>query len=185
MKESLYFIAILPEEGLLRDNLYQLKVEISETYQTYQALKSPPHITLQSPFKREHSFEKQMIEALRTFAASQTSFNVLLKNYDVFPPKVLYIRIQDHLPFINIHSSLNSLLKNQLGFLNMELMSEIHPHLTLAYRDLDQNNFSKAWKRFKAYKFEAQFTADRICLLKHNGHHWDIYQEFQFGKMNG
>lgn len=180
MKETLYFIAILPEEGNLRESLKKLKQEISEEYNTRHALKSPPHITLQRPFKRAESFEKEMNTALKAFAASQTSFKVLLQGYGAFPPKVLYIKIDDHRPFEAIHKDLNSVLKHQLNFTDKELNPKIHPHLTLAHRDLDEKHFNRAWKKFKTLKFEATFTAKCLFLLKHNGKNWDIFQEFPF-----
>ena len=181
MKDYLYFIAVVPEEENLRVALHQLKLEISTTYSTYHALKSPPHITLQRPFKRDESFEKEILTALKKFAASQTPFNVLLKGYGAFPPKVLYLKIDDHTPFESIHQELNLVLKHQLRFSDKELNTKIHPHLTLAHRDLDEKNFSRAWKKFKSFKFEAAFTAQNVYLLKHNGENWNIHKKFPLG----
>ena len=181
MKESLYFIAILPD-GNLREALCELKLEISKEYNTFHGLKSPPHITLQRPFKRDQDFESEMISALKLFASSQNQFEVLLRGYGAFPPKVIYIKIDDHSQFEAIHKALNSLLRNQLGFSDKELNSKIHPHLTLAHRDLDETNFNRAWKKFKSFKFEATFTAHSICLLRHNGKNWDVSQEFPLNK---
>lgn len=182
MKGSLYFIAVLPEEVRLRDALSELKQKISKEYTTRHALKSPPHITLQRPFKRAESFEDKLLPALKTFAATQSAFKVVLKGYGAFPPKVLYLKIEDHRPFEAIHFELNTVLSHQLSFSDKELNNRIHPHLTLAHRDLDEKNFSRAWKEYSNYPFEAQFKAEQLVLLKHNGQSWDIYRTFAFGK---
>lgn len=179
MTQSLYFLAILPDKPL-RNSVLSLKEEISKEYHAKHALKSPAHITLQMPFKRDSSFEKLLIPKLAEFASTQHSFDVQLKGYGAFAPKVLYINIADHSPFISIHKQLTSLLLNDLDFPQKELSQNIHPHMTLAHRDLSSNEFGRAWREFKPLKFEAQFEAQGLCLLKHNSKSWDIYKEFPF-----
>ena len=40
--------------------------------------------------------------------------------------------------------------------------------------------FTQAWEEFKDKKFEADFLADRITLLKHVERRWVMEKEFTF-----
>ena len=53
-----------------------------------------------------------------------------------------------------------------------------HPHLTMAFRDLAPQMFSKAWDVYKDEPFESSFDVNKIWLLKHNGKSWDEHQSF-------
>lgn len=180
MQESLYFIAIVPSDEMLLSSITALKNEVSKEFNTHQALKSPPHITLQRPFRKKSSIEKILLPALNSFANSQNTFEVTLKGYGAFAPKVIYLNIKDHLPFTKLHAQLVTNLKTLNIIDDKELSGNIHPHLTLAHRDLTSENFNRAWNKFRHFKFEAMFKAKQLTLLKHNGKSWEIYKQFEF-----
>ena len=179
MDTNLYLIALIPPEKL-RDRVRKLKMEMNDTYNASHALKAPAHITLQMPFRREPGFENRLTDELRKFSHSRHPFTVNLERFDAFPPRVIFIRIADHSPIEELHASLKSLLRDQLQFPDKELMEEIHPHMTIATRDLSKKMFHKAWPEFKDREFEATFTADHLHLLKHTGKHWGFFREFPF-----
>src|SRR6056297_1318607 len=180
MPKKLYLIALVPHEEL-REQVKELKLEMKERYHASHALKAPAHITLQMPFRRDESEENRLVSGLEDFAASRTSFDVVLNGFDAFPPRVLFIKIDNHEPIEHLHSDFQTFLKDELSFSDKEIMDRFHPHLTIATRDLSKKMFHKAWPEFKKRKFRATFTADRLHLLKHNGKNWDLYQEFGFG----
>lgn len=175
--KNLYFIALVPGEQL-RDRVKQLKYEMRDRYGAKHALKAPAHITLQMPFRKEEGFEKQLIKELKNFAETQNPFNIELSGFDCFEPRVIFIKIADHEPIQSLYSNLRNHLIEKLDFEPAKLKSEIHPHMTIATRDLKENSFYEAWEEFKSRPFEAQFQANSITLLKHNGKHWEIYKEF-------
>jgi len=77
-------------------------------------------------------------------------------------------------------------LEHRLGFSRKEMMEEIHPHMTIATRDLSKKMFHKAWPEFKDREFKASFTADSLHLLKHSGKQWEFFREFSFeGEVKG
>jgi 2'-5' RNA ligase len=146
------------------------------------ALKSPPHITLQMPFRRTVDQEAAIVETLGVFAAKEYSFIIDLQGFDCFSPRVIFIRVKDHQPIAELHARLNQLLTNQLDFKQKELTARIHPHMTIATRDLPPEAFNKAWPALEGRSFEGSFRANAITLLKHNGKHWDVFKEFGFRK---
>lgn len=179
MSKELYLIALVPHEDL-RKEVRKLKLEMKERFNASHALKAPAHITLQMPFRRDEAFEKMLISELEYFASGQHAFNITLNGFDAFPPRVIFIKIENHRPAEDLHSELQNILKESLGFTEKVLMSRFHPHLTIATRDLSKKMFHKAWPEFKEREFKASFTADRLHLLKHNGKHWELFREFSF-----
>jgi 2'-5' RNA ligase len=177
---DLYFIAIMPYPEL-RKEIMRIKERIRDEYGARHALKSPAHITLQMPFKRSAVYEPEMLHALQNFASGEKSFNVDLDGFGAFVPRVIYLKITEPKPVIEMHSRLKGTLLAELLFSPEEIMREVQPHITVATRDLTWEVFSNAWTEVKDEEFKASFEVHSIFLLKHNGRHWDILEEFIFG----
>ncbi len=179
MDTNLYLIALIPPKEL-REHVQELKLVMSESFNASHALKAPAHITLQMPFRREPEFESRLTDELREFSKTRNPFTIHIDGFDAFPPRVIFLKITDHSPVAELHASLKSILKKQLLYSEKEIMKEIHPHMTIATRDLTKKMFHKAWPEFRERVFESSFRADRIHLLKHNGMHWEFFKEFPF-----
>ncbi|MDA3817965.1 MAG: 2'-5' RNA ligase family protein [Prolixibacteraceae bacterium] len=91
-------------------NIKLIKEEVCEKYNSCHALKSPPHITLQKPFKRTDEEEQTIIKTLQKAADNQKSFEVILNRHGAFPPKVIYINAQPIAPIEQLHSKLKKTL---------------------------------------------------------------------------
>ena len=176
---SLYFIAIIPHLEL-KDQIQSLKEEMKERFHAKHALKSPAHITLQIPFKRNKEDEPLIIERLQNFASNHNLFNIELNGFECFFPRVIFVKVKDHKPIIDLHTNLKKVLVDELSFKENEISNKIHPHMTIATRDLTDKAFLKAWPEFEQRKFKASFTVKNLFLLKHNGKYWDIFKEFLF-----
>lgn len=175
----LCFLALIPPEPL-KEDIRSLKEEIHLRYGAKRALRLPAHITLQPPFKVEHSRLPALHEAIREFTRTQDPFEIELQGFGAFPPRVIFIEV-------NHPSALKSLQKQLLEILQKDLLlkedppREFHPHITLATRDLSRNNFKPAWEEFRNREFARVFKAEGIFLFQHNGKTWDISTEFRFG----
>ena len=180
-KKELYFIALIPHNEL-RDSIREIKERIRLTYGAGHALKSPAHITLQMPFKRSPDDELKMIAVLKQFAVEEICFSVELDGYGAFAPRVIYIRITDPEPVRSLHQRLKEVLLKEMGFNMEEIMNVVHPHITVATRDLTRMAFNEAWPDFRDEGFTGHFDVQSIVLLKHNGRNWDILEEFPLGK---
>jgi 2'-5' RNA ligase len=180
MSKKLYLIALVPHAEL-REKIKQLKLEMKERFNASHALKAPAHITLQMPFRRPEDEEEAIIAGLTRFCSTRHPFDVHLDGFDAFPPRVLFVKVKNHKPVLDIHAAFHAFLRSELTFSDKEIMDRFHPHMTIATRDLSKKMFHKAWPEFQDRVFEALFTADSLHLLKHNGKHWEMYREFGFG----
>jgi 2'-5' RNA ligase len=179
-----YYIALVPEPPL-RETVDAMKKEIKHRFGAGHALKSPAHITLQMPFHRLESDEQGMFRCLQEFASREVRFNVSLEGFDCFPPRVLFVKVVDHLPLQEIQSRLHKTLISRLGFPERKIPQQFHPHMTLATRDLSESDFKIAWEDFRSRNFRASFCVKSLFLLKHNGKSWDLYREFPFRSSPG
>ena len=178
--DNLYFIALIPDDKL-RAEVKSLKEELETNFGASHALKSPAHITLQMPFRRPEHDEQYIIKSLEEFCKEQTSFDIYLEDYDCFEPRVIFIRVKYHQPIIDLHKSLNDVLVSKLNFNSKVLTDKLHPHMTIATRDVTEEAFEQAWPKYKSKTFNAFFRTNSLFLLKHNGKHWDIFKEISFG----
>ena len=176
---NLYFIALIPHIAL-RAQVKAFKEELKERFNATKALRSPAHITLQMPFKISTQDEPYLMDTLQEFATVQKKFLVKLSGFDCFSPKVIFVKVMDHEPIISVHTQLRQVLSDKMEFKENMLTHNLHPHMTIATRDLSVEAFGSAWGEFKKREFEASFLTKSLFLLKHNGKFWEIYREFLF-----
>ncbi len=172
-----FFIALLPPKAV-QTVAWQLKQEMAEVYQSYAALRSPPHITLQPPFLWPWEQLSQLHQGLAEFALASPPIPITLENFDVFKPKVIFIQVHPQSELLNLQQALAQTLHQQFD-LPLE-KRPFHPHLTIGFRDLDRANFHKAWASFQTRSLYFAFTVPQLTLLIHDGQHWQIQQEFPF-----
>ncbi len=173
---DLYFIAIVPPLGL-KEKIRAYKEEIREKYHSRHALKLPAHVTLQAPFRMSEKKEPDLFALLEEVGEEYHPFPVELSGFGSFPPRVIFIEIKDHNPLKELHRRLEKKIDEKIGLGEREKMGKFHPHITMATRDLDKQNFRKAWADFKIRTFSDSFTARNFTLLKHNGKNWEVYRE--------
>jgi 2'-5' RNA ligase len=178
--QILYFIALVPHNGL-RNEIRTIKEKMLTVYGAGHALKSPAHITLQRPFRKDPGDEPELVRTLAEFVPREKPFMVDLDGFGAFAPKVIYIRVKDHTAISALHTRLKEVLARSSLFDQSEIMNDVQPHITLATRDLTRDAFSAAWHEMKEAEFRSSFVARSLFLLKHNGRHWEIMQEFFFG----
>ncbi|MDM9631264.1 2'-5' RNA ligase family protein [Robiginitalea aurantiaca] len=174
-----YFIGLVPNSGIM-NSVHALKTEIRDRFGAAHALKSPAHITLQMPFHKLEAEEPRLITCLREFASREMPFHVTLDGFDCFPPRVLFVKIRDHLPLQELQARLKAHLISELGFPSPSKKRVFHPHMTIATRDLKEADFEQAWSEFNSRNFQDSFNVSSLFLLKHNGKFWDIYREFPY-----
>ncbi len=180
-KDPLYFITLIPPENI-RKEVELIKKEIKNNYGIKHALKLPAHITIQIPFRMHQSKEKKLFKKLREFSAHRHSWNTKLDGFGRFAKNVIFIKIQEHQPFVQIHKDLQEMM---LGFLDLkshEISAKIHPHITIAARDLKRSHFPGIWEDFKDKSYSASFSVQDIYLFKHNGENWDLLKVFSFAE---
>ena len=180
MKQRLYFIAILPPDDIAA-RVQSVKKEFAEKYGSKAAYKRPAHFTLIAPFKIPEQQEKVIIPQLIFFAEEQQPFTLSLSGFNHFREDVIFIDVGDSSAMKALHGNLSEHLQNEMGFADKTVRPQnLTPHMTVAYRDLSQENFQKAWPKFKNRPFDYAFEVNSITLLKHDYTQWQPFYEFAF-----
>ena len=178
-KDPLYFIAVLPPEVLQRE-ITAIKQQIAQRWGAQHALKSPPHLTLQPPFAWPDSKLGALKESLRKLAAAQTPFQVDLKHFGAFPPRVIYISPVANEALARLFQALIRQLEHDLGFSDPRNRRPLRPHMTIAHRDLREEDFPEIWAFFKERTFERRFEVKALALLNHIQGKWVVDTTFPF-----
>ena len=181
--EKLLFIALLPPEEI-QQYVNGIKQHFAEVYDSRAAQKSPPHITLQPPFKL-HLEQLPFLEAkLEQFAPNQFPITLTLSGFSAFKPRVIYINVLRTPQLLALHKELTTYLEKSLNIVDRSSQTRpFAPHLTVASRDLTKQNFRKAWVEFESQHVHFEFIVPKLTLLIHDRKRWQIGKEFPFGKV--
>ena len=180
--DALYFVAILPPKTL-SEEIQRIRYEFRDRFDSRHALKSPPHITLLSPFRSHSEAEKEIVKSLAEVTDSMYPFRIRLNNYASFPPRVIFIDVKRSNELGRIQEMLENKARIQSHVFNYNYdRRPFHPHLTIAFKDLSLENFQRSWDEFKNKVFEAEFMADRLTLLKHTGEIWQPVADIRLTK---
>lgn len=175
-----FFIALIPPENV-QEEATKIKEYFKENYNSKAALKSPPHVTLQSPFEWDIEDLPKLIQELNFFSESQELFSMTLNGFAAFKPRVIYIDVVKTPELLSIQKQLMSHLESSLNIVHQVSQNRpFAPHLTVAFRDLTKKNFYQAWPEFEDREIHFNFTMNKLTLLIHNGRKWEIYQDFYF-----
>lgn len=184
-----WFLALLPPQEM-QDYANGVKQYFADTYASKKAFSSPPHVTIQPPFVWELSDRSRLEATLREFAVGRSSFPVTLSGFGAFPPRVIFIDVQLSPALLQLHDDLLAYLETSLGMVDRREQSRpFRPHMTVAFRDLTQENFRRAWPEFETKSIELagqrqdpyHFQAEQLTLLQHDGRRWTVATEFPFG----
>ncbi|GAB4206534.1 MAG: 2'-5' RNA ligase family protein [Bacteroidia bacterium] len=175
-EQSLYFIALIPPKEIY-NHLHSLKEYIAQKYHCKQALKSPPHITLEPPFQyppKKESFLIQKINALNTLLPHKNIL-VEINDYDVFLPKVVFANVLQTAELKDTYNYVHQYVKTQLGIVKDLPPRPFHPHITIAFRDVKKQQTSLILQDLKNHHpLNIRFSVQYVSLLKHDGKQWQI-----------
>ena len=172
----LWYIAILPPPLITRE-VMKFQEYARDQFNSSWALRSPPHITLFPPFRFLEKDFSRLNASLERFANKQSPFTLTLENFSCFEPRVIYTVVVLDSTLAAFQLSLKVSLKNELG-LPYPGHHPFNPHMTVAFRDLDDEQFQRAWTYFSKQMFERQFQVTTISLLKHHKKGWRIFEEY-------
>jgi 2'-5' RNA ligase len=131
------------------------------------------------PFLWNEEKEKKLTSKIHDFARGRDPIKICLDNFSSFPPRVIFINVTESDALEKLQHDLHRFFKRELDIFNANYQDKpFHPHVTLAFRDLKKAQYHVAWEEFSKKEFKAEFMADKIALLKHNGKSWDVLKEF-------
>jgi 2'-5' RNA ligase len=170
----------------VQDYANQVKQVFAERYHSRAALKSPPHVTLQPPFKWQWDQVEELRRSLHQFASQRPPISMRLSGFGAFAPRVIYLHVERTPDLLELHRATLAHLEANLGI--ADAVGEARPfapHLTVGFRDLTKPNFKAAWAEFQHQTVEFTVLMSQITLLLHNGQRWEIYQEFPLAATPG
>lgn len=175
-KHIIYFIAIVPPEDISTE-ITGFKEDFANRFESSRALKVVPHITLKAPFKLSAPDHQQTMQWFEQISVTISFFTQELKDFGAFENKrrpVIFVN-----PLIN--PSLATLQKEVLTDFRRTFPKEhiskqefeFHPHITIAYRDLQLKYFKQAWHEYKTKKYSAAFEVKCFHLFQHDSRKWN------------
>jgi len=169
-----WFIALLPPPPL-QQQITAIKQEICDRYHSRAALRSPPHITLQPPFRWPQSQRHQLLEHLGAIAQEHAPVPVQLSGFGAFPPRVIFIHVVETPQLMASQPAISQALAERLDIVDVRSQRRrFTPHLTVGFRDLRPKAFRQAWPEFQHRSFQAEFVVPHLTLLRHDGQRWQI-----------
>jgi 2'-5' RNA ligase len=175
-----FFIAFLPPQAM-QDQAKEIQRYFAARYQSQAAQKSPPHITLQAPFEWQMADLPKLEQHLQDFAARQNPIAITLEGFAAFPPRVIFIDVQRSPALVNLQAELAAFLAQTCGIVDGASQRAFVPHLTVAFRDLTEQNFQRAWAEFQGRSLHYSWEAIDLTLLIHDGHQWIVHQTIPLG----
>jgi 2'-5' RNA ligase len=176
---NMYFIAhVAPKE--INEDVLKWKQLMQERFDCSVALRSPAHITLIPPFWMDEVLENKVQNTISNFSQQQTPFELNLKDFAAFKPKVIYVGVLPNQSLQTLHFRLQEFLTQGNLFPIKPEDRPFHPHVTIATRDLHKKSFYGAWEIFKEKEYEASWLVNSISLLRHNQKNWDVIFTSQF-----
>ena len=170
---TMYFVALVaPTE--IDQQVLKWKNFFKDHYQCIVALKSPAHITLIPPFWMDEQLQNDLLKSINEFSASENKFQITLKDFAAFKPKVIYVDVVKNEGLNRLHGSITDFIGKQNKYPIKKDDRPFHPHVTLATRDLYKKAFYEAWEIFSTKKYEAMWIVNGISLLRHNKKNWDV-----------
>ena len=170
---NMYFIAIVaPEE--INDQVIKWKNYFKDHFECTVALRSPAHITLIPPFWMKEDLENDLVNSIRNFSIAKNKFEIKLKDFEAFKPKVIFVDVVKNEILDRLHQSFEDFILKENKFAIKKDDRPFHPHVTLATRDLYKKAFQDAWEVFSKKKYKASWIVAGISLLRHNKKNWDV-----------
>lgn len=180
LEQPRYFVALVPPEPYFTE-AFVLKKEVEDRFGSKAALRSPPHITLQMPFRYKEQKEAKIFEALASFGKRFHPFAINQQGFGFFEPRVVFINVEKSTELEQMQKEMLRHLRKALNIDSSDYKNRgFHPHMTIAFRDLKKEAFYEALEHFSSKELNWTWTATELALLKHNGEAWEVLKTFHF-----
>lgn len=176
---KMYFVAVvLPEERNAEIKLF--KNLMLEKWGCNVGLKSPAHITLIPPFWMEETLEENFITDLEALSKYVHPFSITTNNFSAFKLRTIFIEPVLNAALKSLKTQVDTFCKTHAQYGAKADNRPFHPHITIATRDLHKRAFAEAWSYFEHKKYDVQFEATGLSVLRHNSRNWDVIHTAPF-----
>jgi len=181
LNRTLWFVAILPPADIA-EKVRSVQQEIAERFGPRRALRLPPHITVEPPFRLDDAEEPTLRRVLGEFLGQQRSFDLALRNFGSFRDDVIFLEIAPNLALLELQGALSKFMRGDAAIIQEPPFHEGYtPHMTVANRDVTPPIHHRIWDEFNTRKFYAEFRVERLTLMRHDGTQWHRHADFSLG----
>lgn len=177
MRGLFFLAALLPPD--LEEKIIAFKRDFAENFDAPYALNPPGHITLAETFNANAPDVAKFNPQLEKIFAAFSPITAEVRNFAGWPSSLSIVAaIQNPQDFQGMREALFWFCKNS-RLLGPKAVPKktFTPHITVGYRDLTEENFHAAWKKYSHLQFSADFRIDRIHLMHHRKK-WQSVHEF-------
>jgi 2'-5' RNA ligase len=169
--KRLYFVAlVLPEP--YQSEITELKHLAADLFGSSHALNSPAHITLIPPFFATEEEIENFGDKLQSFLQDKKIPGIHIQGAGHFGKRVIYANIKRNPALEKLQKDIFGLFRRFFPGINKS--NRFHPHITIAFRDLDEDVFPEAWAYFSSMDIEGETHFDSIDILIHKQRKWNI-----------
>ena len=146
----------------------KIELELCDKFGLGWGLKQSPHITIKSPFDTDKL--EPFVKCLENLAKNTKSFDVELRGFNYFEPKVVFLDVIENPSLKRLHVRILEDLKKKFKIKPHELEGKnIKFHSTLALDDVTKTKFQKAKSYLKKYKPKFKFKAKTLGIFYYLG----------------
>ena len=174
---SMYYIALMCDAEI-DAQLSTWKNEMQEKFECKIAKRSPAHITLITPFFLSDGKFKDLCEKLENFDSLVTEVHSTIDGFNHFGNRVIFADVPTNDNLNALQEQLENYLRNSGFPFIREAKKPFHAHITIATRDLKEEDFDAAWANFEGKPYSATFSNNSIHLMKMEDEMWHIDKEF-------
>lgn len=175
----MFYIAIVCPEPV-NEVVLSSKNWMRQHFGSKAALKSPAHITLIPPFLMEERLIDTLTETLSLFSFDTPSIDLQVRNFNHFTKRVIYAQVEEQPILTDLKTALEKYLVQQPALGIRQELRSFHAHITVAARDLKEDDFAAAWEHFSTQQYEADFSATAFSLLQLKGPKWEVLETFEW-----
>jgi 2'-5' RNA ligase len=177
VKEELFFLG-LPIEGDSADSIRAFQREIKELCGAERQLSIPLHITIMPPFRANREFLLSLEDLLFKELTGIGPIEMEMNGFGHFGKKVLFVEIRKNKRLSQFQRLVSELMSEKLGYTDTYDYLEFHPHITLANRDFDAEDFDTVWPHFSVRSFKSTIEIDSLILYGHVVKTWERHTIF-------
>jgi hypothetical protein len=158
-----YLLVISPPEDVKR-SIGKIKKEVSIKYGCPHALHSAAYISLVR-FLLVKNYEANLLFRLFSFCINKIPFEIMLKNFEVFPRHTLYADVTDYGGLNKLQNELIFLLTSQVSAREKFIRANKKHHMTIA-GNLNPIQFESIADEYRNRQINTTFEAKSIVMFK-------------------
>ena len=172
------YVVVCVVKGKAGDFNNNLRKELLEKFKA-RSSKLPAHFTINAPFEYDGEVTK-LNNVLKDFSKNEKSTPFIIKGYDHFGDRVVYMKVKMSTEAKAVHDRLIDRMST-IPYIEFEEKDGKDKtfHVTLASKRI-KPLYHKVWEYVNQYPCEFQCFFDNVTIYNWDEGTWKLYREFNF-----